>query len=131
MTTLDARDARAESPSSKRRLPGGILYAGICLVGALAVVLTLAVPQPIDVQSRESHYGMPFWFASTDMSAHGAPPGYRATRWEFNPWENPVRFRFGGFLLSWLLVIAIPLTVSWLGLARRRRRDRATDTQAG
>ncbi|MDP9278238.1 MAG: hypothetical protein M3P00_02350 [Gemmatimonadota bacterium] len=105
--------------SLRRHVPEA-LYAVTLILSAAVVFATLAVAQPIIEGKEEAHYGIPFWFAATDMSTHvPLPPQKTDLRWAFNPWENPVHFRAGGFVLSYL-VVALPL-ISIIWLVRRRR----------
>jgi hypothetical protein len=121
----EAQLASPRSAWSLRRHVPAALYAATLILSATAVLASLAVARPIIEGKAEAHYGIPFWFAATDMSTHlPLPPQKRDLRWAFNPWENPVHFRAGGFILSYL-VVALPL-IGIIWLVRRRGRDRAT-----
>jgi len=110
--------ASSRTGVGKGRAPA-IVYTVISVVVGLAVVGTVAIPQPIDEKKAESRYGKPFWFAATDMSAHFPLPAGNH-RWTFNPWEDPARFRVGGFLLSYLVVLLPLICAARLVLYRRR-----------
>jgi len=98
--------------------PVRLVYVGLIWLALAAVVCSLAVSQHAGSRSEAARlgFGYPLHYVVVDRSwqwgADGGEQGPFTAR--FDPWEDPLQFGLGSFLLDWAALAAafcVPLAL--------------------